>query len=347
MTQTPNHIPVMLEESVRALAIAPGGRFIEATLGAGGHAAAILEHSSPGGQLLGIDADPEAIELARQRLAAHKESILLVNENFAHLEAICLKYEFFPVHGILFDLGLSSMQLDEGRRGFSFLKEAPLDMRFNPRQKLSAADIINGYSEAELARVIKEYGEEPFAARVAHRIVSQRPLRTTIELAMLVEKAVGGRKGKIHPATRTFQALRIATNGELENLEKALTQAVNLLGFGGRLVVISYHSLEDRIVKRFMQAEARECVCPPETPQCICGHVSRLRLLNRKVIAPSQEEVKANPRARSARLRAAERMVNKEGFQREAGKMFFLSESASELRQPVLLRQALRAWSAV
>ena len=347
MKKPSNHIPVMLEESIRGLAIAPGGRYIDATLGAGGHSAAVLEHSSPGGQLLGIDADPEAIELARTRLASYEDSILLVNENFAHLEAICLKYEFFPVHGILFDLGLSSMQLNEGRRGFSFQQEAPLDMRFSPRQKISAADIINGYSEAELNRILRDYGEEPFAARIARRIVSRRPLKTTTELVKLVETATRGRKGKIHPATRSFQALRIATNGELEKLEKALKQAVNLLGFGGRLVVISYHSLEDRIVKRFIQAEAKDCVCPPGTPQCICDHISRLRLLNHKVITASAKEVMTNPRARSARLRAAERMVDKENFQREAEKMFFLGDSACELQQPVLLRQALRVWSAV
>jgi len=342
-----NHTPVMLEEAIRALAVAPGGRYIDATLGGGGHAAAILEHSYPGGQLLGIDAAPEAIEKARQRLAAYEDSVLLVNNNFSHLEAICLKYDFFPVHGILFDLGLSSMQLDSGQRGFSFQQEASLDMRFNPAQKLSAADIVNGYSEAELARILKDYGEEPFAARIARRIIGHRPINTTTELARLVETAVGGRKGRIHPATRTFQALRIATNGELENLDKALKQAVNMLGFGGRLVVISYHSLEDRIAKRFMQAEARDCVCQPGTPVCICGHVSRLRLLSRKVITPSAEEVKANPRARSARMRAAERVVNQEVFQRSAEKMFFLDERAWERRQPVLLRQALRAWAPV
>jgi len=340
-----NHIPVLLEESIRALAVAPGGRYIDATLGGGGHASAILEHSSPGGQLLGLDADPEAIEAARRRLAAYEDSILLVNSNFSHLEAVCLKYDFFPVHGIIFDLGLSSMQLESARRGFSFQQEAPLDMRFGPEQKLTADDIVNGYSETELARILRDYGEEPLANRIARRIVSQRPIKTTTGLARLVETATGGRKGRIHPATRTFQALRIATNSELENLEKALRQAVNILGFGGRLVVISYHSLEDRIVKRFMQSEARDCVCPPGTPQCICGHIARLRLLSRKVITPTAEEVKANPRARSARLRAAERVVNQEDFQRAAEKMFFLDESAWQQRQPVLMRQALRAWA--
>lgn len=305
----PTHIPVLREEVIELLAVQPGGRYIDCTVGAGGHAIAIMEHSSPGGQLLGIDADPDALKIARDRLAAYSGAALLVNDNFASLRDICLKYDFFPVHGILFDLGLSSLQLETGARGFSFQRDAPLDMRFNPGQKTTAADIVNTYPEVELARIIKTYGEEIYSHKIARRIVEARPVRTTLELAGIVEQAVGGRRGKIHPATRTFQALRIVVNSELENLESALKQSVGLLGIGGRLVVISYHSLEDRVVKRFMQRESRDCICPPEVPVCQCEHKASLRLITRKIITPSLEEIEQNPRARSARLRAAERVI--------------------------------------
>ena len=289
-----SHTPVLLSEILRALAVQPGGRYIDCTLGGGGHAAAILEHSSPGGQLLGIDADPNALEIARERLQHYKESVLLVNDNFVNLQSICIKYDFFPVHGILFDLGLSSLQLNGGGRGFSFQHDAPLDMRFNPDQKVTAADIVNQRPEARLAHIIRTYGEESQSHRIARYIVNERPIKTTLQLAELIEKAVG-RRGRIHPATKTFQALRIAVNHELENLESALKQAVDLLGYEGRLVVISYHSLEDRIVKQFMQREARGCICPPGTPTCVCGHTPSLRLINKKVITPTETEIEAKP----------------------------------------------------
>lgn len=304
------HIPVLCNEVIDNLAVQPGGRYIDCTLGAGGHARAILEHSSPGGQLMGIDADPQAIETASELLATFGKSVLLVNDNFINLHDICIKYDFFPVHGVLFDLGLSSLQLSEGGRGFSFQNEAPLDMRFNPSQKLTAADLINTYSEDELARIIRTYGEEIHSRLIAHNIVQKRPLHTTIELANVIERASGGHRGKIHPATRTFQALRIAVNEELTNLESALNQAVSLLGFGGRIVVISYHSLEDRIVKQFMQKEAKNCICPPETMKCICGHKASLKIITRKIVTPGFTEVQTNPRSRSAKLRAAERIIN-------------------------------------
>jgi len=300
------HIPVLLKESLEALAVQPGGRYIDCTLGAGGHAAAILKHGSPGGQLLGIDADPDAIEAARKRLEKHSNSILIVNDNFTNLKNICIKYDFFPVHGILFDLGLSSLQLNGSGRGFSFQHETSLDMRFNPNQDITASDIINTYSETEIARIIREYGEETGSRVIARYIVNERPISTTIELAEVVTRALKGRRGRIHPATRTFQALRIAVNHELENLESALKQAVELLGYSGRLVVISYHSLEDRIVKQFMQRESRRCICPPGTPICICQHTPRLRLINRKIVVPSYDEIERNPRSRSAKLRVAE-----------------------------------------
>jgi len=306
---TAAHIPVLAREVIENLAVQPGGRYIDCTLGGGGHAQAILEHSCPGGQLLGIDADPEAIKAAGARLKSYDRSVLLVNDNFANLKDICVKYDFFPVHGILFDLGLSSPQLDEEGRGFSFRDDAPLDMRFNPTQRLTAADIVNTYSEMELARLIKTYGEEINSRQIAKQIIQTRPIHTTLELAKLVEEAVGGRHGRIHPATRTFQALRIALNHEMENMESALNQAISLLGFGGRIVVISYHSLEDRIVKRFMQKESRDCICPPEAMKCVCGHKANIKIVTRRIITPSFGEVEMNPRSRSAKLRAAERMI--------------------------------------
>jgi 16S rRNA (cytosine1402-N4)-methyltransferase len=305
---SPAHIPVLVEETVQALAVQPGGRYIDCTLGGGGHAAAVLEHISPGGQLMGIDADPEAIKVARKNLKSYSDSVLLINDNFVNLKSICYKYDFIPVHGILFDLGLSSLQLNGRERGFSFQYRAPLDMRLNPKQELTAADIVNSYPEAELAYVIKNYGEETYSRRIARQIIQERPIRTTLELAHIVEMVTGRRDSKIHPATRVFQALRIAVNQELEHLESALKQAIELLGFEGRLVVISYQSLEDRIVKQFMQQESKDCICPPGTPTCVCGHTASLRIINKKVIVPSPEEVSRNPRSRSAKLRVAERI---------------------------------------
>ena len=340
MKSTPTHIPVLLEEIIKALAVQPGGRYIDGTLGGGGHAAAILEHSSPGGQLLGIDADAEAIKVARARLEAYSGSILLVNENFVDLQTICLKYDFFPVHGILLDLGLSSLQLNGNNRGFSFQHDAPLDMRLSPRQEVTAAQIINDYSERELAHLIRTFGEESYSRRIAHRIVQERPIKTTLHLSRIIERAIGRRGGRIHPATKTFQALRIAVNHELENLEATLKQAVKLLGFEGRLVVISYHSLEDRIVKKFMHQEAKGCICPPRTPACVCGHTPSLRLVNRKVITPSTAEVQLNPRSHSAKLRAAERIINQEERAEATENLFSLLERQNgNWKKPVQLNK--------
>lgn len=296
MSAAPSHTPVLPEETIEALAVQPGGRYIDCTLDGGGHAAAILENSSPGGQLLGIDADPQAIKLAKSKLEAYSSSTVLVNQNFVDLRAICAKHNFSPVHGILFDLGLSSAQLNGDGRGFSFRHDAPLDMRLNPDQPVTAADIVNTLPEAKLAQLIKTYGEESRSSQIARYIVRQRPINTTFELAEIVEQATGGRRGRLHPATRTFLALRIAVNQELDHLESALEQAVGLLGLGGRLVVISYHSLEDRIAKQFMHQEAS-------------GETARLKLVNKKVITPSLAEIQFNPRSRSAKLRAAERIT--------------------------------------
>ena len=302
------HVPALLDEVIAGLQAQRGGYFVDCTVGLGGHAAAILEKISPSGRLLGIDTDPEAIKVSQDKLSDYGEAVTLVNDDFVNLEAICRRYHFHPVDGILFDLGVSSLQLDTAERGFSFQLDAPLDMRFNPGQGLTASDIVNSFSEQELAKLIERYGEERHSRRIARYIVQNRPIATTVELAHLVEQASGGKRAKIHPATRTFMALRIAVNSELQNLELALKQTINLLRPGGRLTVISYHSLEDRIVKQFMRCAASSCLCPPGTVVCLCGHVPTLKLISRKVIKPTSLEIESNPRSRSAKLRIAERL---------------------------------------
>jgi 16S rRNA (cytosine1402-N4)-methyltransferase len=298
----------MTEEVIRYLAVQPGGRYVDCTVGAGGHARAVLEASSPGGLLLGLDADPKAIELAGKALDAYGDAVRLVAVNFRSLESVCRRYNFVPVHGVLFDLGVSSMQLADRRRGFGFQVDAPLDMRFSASQTLTAAEIVNTYEEKEIADIIFRYGEEPASRRIARAIVRARPIESTGRLAEVIARAVGGVRRRIHPATRTFQALRIAVNDELAALEEALAQARNVLGPGGRLVIISFHSLEDRIVKRFLRMESQDCICPPQTPACVCNHKATLRALARRAITPSAAEIAANPRSRSAKLRAAERI---------------------------------------
>jgi 16S rRNA (cytosine1402-N4)-methyltransferase len=303
------HKPVLLSQAVEVLQVQPGKRYVDCTLGSGGHASAILERLLPDGQLLGIDADPEAINIAKARLANYTDSTIIVNDNFANLETICRENNFLPVHGILFDLGLSSIQLEVSERGFSFQHDGPLDMRFSPIQELTAADIVNNLPEDKLSQIIKTYGEERHSKRIARCIIKNRPISSTLQLAGVVEKAIGSRRGKIHPATRTFMALRIAVNREFENLTTALKQTVNCLDDQGRLVVISYHSLEDRIVKQFMIRESKECICPPGTPICQCGHMPSLKIISKKAITPSLTEIKFNPRSRSAKLRVAERLL--------------------------------------
>ncbi|MBM3132624.1 MAG: 16S rRNA (cytosine(1402)-N(4))-methyltransferase RsmH [Chloroflexi bacterium] len=302
------HEPVLLRETLDSLRVQPGGRYIDCTVGGGGHSAAILEASSPGGQLLGLDADPKALEIARKSLEKYGKSVVLVNANFNRLEEIASKYNFRPVHGILFDLGMSSLQLAEKGRGFSFQNDAPLDMRFSPEQEMTAAQIVNDFSENALAKLIWDYGEDRRSRKIARRIVANRPLRTTLDLANVIAGAVNGERGRIHPATKTFQALRMAVNKELDNLRGALEQAVGLLGKGGRVVVISFHSLEDRMVKEFFNREARGCICPPEAPACTCHHIPRLRQVIKGVLRPTAEEIAANPRSRSAKMRVAERI---------------------------------------
>ncbi len=303
----PTHIPVLYQEVLRGLQTKPGGRYIDGTLGGGGHAAGILEKSSPAGRLLGIDADPTAIAISAKRLAEYGPRVTLVNANFARLAEIVSQYRFCPADGILLDLGLSSLQLAGGERGFSFQLEGPLDMRFNPHQGKPASELVNGLPIAELADILHRYGEERQAQRIAQAIVTARPLQTTHQLAEVVARAVG-RRGRIHPATRTFQALRIAVNDELSALSQVLPQAVELLTPQGRLAVISYHSLEDRLVKRFYRQESQDCICPPEVPVCRCDHRATLGIVTKRPITPSEPELEANPRCRSAKLRIAARL---------------------------------------
>jgi 16S rRNA (cytosine1402-N4)-methyltransferase len=298
----------MILEIMHALNVLPGGRYIDGTLGEGGHTKSILAAASPGGQVLGLDADGEAISVATERLAEYGDAMRAENMNFRDIRATALKYEFVPVHGVLFDLGVSSLQLDRESRGFSFRRADPLDMRFSFDQQVTAADIVNGYAESELADVIFHLGEDRAARRIARAIVRNRPINTSLELAELIEK-INPRRGKrTNPATRTFQAIRIAVNDELSALETALEQAVSLLGQSGRLAVISYHSLEDRIVKNFIRKQASDCICPPGTPICRCDHLATLKIITRRPLVPTDSETASNPRARSAKLRVAERV---------------------------------------
>jgi len=311
-----NHVPVLATEVLAMLAPAPGSLQIDATLGGGGHAERILEASDPDGRLLGLDADGAAIARVRDRLGPRfGDRLRLRRANFRELAEVGPAEGFGRVDGCLFDLGLSSFQLADAERGFGIRAGGPLDMRFDAGRGVPAAELIASLDTAELTALFRRYGEEPFAGRIARAITEARrtaPLRTAEELAALVERVAPARapgRRRVHPATRVFQALRIAVNEELDALEAGLAAAVDLLRPGGRLVVLSYHSLEDRIVKRFFQAERRGCTCPPEVPVCVCGRAPRLRLVIGKGLVPGEAEIHANPRARSARLRAAERLA--------------------------------------
>lgn len=301
------HVPVLLKEAVAALRPRPGGRYIDATVGLGGHAGALLAAAGPEAHLLGLDADPQALAGARGTLEPYGDAVLLVEANFRYLSEVAEQLEFSQVDGVLLDLGVSTLQLQGLGRGFSFLRDEELDMRFSPAQRLTAADMVNTCPEQALADLIFRYGEEPRARRIARRIVASRPVRTTGQLAEIVAAAIG-RRGRTHPATRTFQSLRIAVNDELAALRDVLPQGLSLLAPGGRLAVISFHSLEDRIVKEFYATESRDCICPPTMPLCVCGHVSRLRIITRRPLRPSPDEIARNPHSRSAKLRVAEKL---------------------------------------
>jgi len=302
------HKPVLYKEIIHALQPQKGGRYVDGTLGAGGHARGILEASAPDGQLLGLDVDPQALAIARETLAPYEHRIHLAQASYTTLSAQLKSLGWESVDGIVLDLGASSMQFDTAERGFSFMQDAPLDMRFGPHATQTAADIVNSYTERELADLIYEYGEERDSRKIARAIVNKRPLHTTRELVAAIE-AVSPRRGdRVHPATRTFQALRIAVNEELSSIESVLPQAVAALKSKGRLAVISFHSLEDRIVKEFFREQSKDLVNPPYEQIYEEERNAILKEVNRKPILPSEEETKDNPRARSAKLRIAEKI---------------------------------------
>ena len=309
------HLPVMLDEVLGTLAPQPGSLQIDTTVGGGGHTERSLEAANPDGRLLGLDADAAAIARVGERLARFGDRLVLRRANFRELGTVAPAAGFGAVDGLLFDLGLSSFQLADRERGFGFRAGGPLDMRFDATRGVPASELLATLSADELAALFRKYGEEPAAWRIAKAIVASRattPIGTAEELAALVEREIPVNpriRRRTHPATRVFQALRIAVNEELDALVDGLAAAVELLRPGGRLVVLSYHSLEDRIVKRFLAAERRGCICAPEAPVCVCGHAPRLRLVTRPSLVPSAAEIDANPRARSARLRAAERLA--------------------------------------
>jgi 16S rRNA (cytosine1402-N4)-methyltransferase len=310
LIETWPHKTVLYHEVTTILSPHQGGHYVDATLGAGGHSFSILSASSPDGMLLGIDCDSQAMQIAQQRLERFGKRVILKNASFTQLEELIKVIGWRFIDGIIFDLGISSMQLETPGRGFSFLKDEALDMRFDQHNGITAAEFINKEKEEELVRVIWENGEEPKARQIAAAICHARPLKSTAELAHLVTSIYhGSRGGRIHPATRTFQALRMAVNQELQSLQSGLEQALEVLARKGRLAVISFHSLEDRLVKQFIRRESKDCICPPEQPICICGHKARLRILTRHAITPSEDEIQENSRARSAHLRAAEKII--------------------------------------
>ncbi len=309
------HISAMPVEVIDYLNCRPGGCYVDCTLGGAGHAGQICEKILPGGTLIGIDQDIDAVRHAREVLASCKATVHIFHDNFISLPRILGRLKISAVDGILLDLGLSLHQIEASGRGFSFTRDEPLDMRMNPESGITAGDILNHESEAVLARIFRDYGEEHRARSIARKIVTERkkqPIRTSGQLTRLIVNAlpIKGRHGrKIHPATRIFMALRIAVNQELERLEAFLDLAVNCLNPGGRLCVLSFHSLEDRIVKQQFAALARGCICPSEFPQCVCDNQPAVRILTRKVVRPTLKEITANPMARSTKLRTVEKLA--------------------------------------
>ena len=301
------HQPVLYKEIIHALQPHTGGRYVDGTLGAGGHARGIMEASAPDGQLLGLDVDPQALAIARRNLAPYEHRIHLAQASYTSLSTQLARLGWGAVDGIVLDLGASSMQFDTPERGFSFLHDAPLDMRFGPHALQTAADLVNKYSERELADLIYQYGEERESRKIARAIVRARPIQTTRELVAAIESVSPRRGERVHPATRTFQALRIAVNEELTSIEEVLPQAMTALKPGGRLAVISFHSLEDRIVKDFFREQSKDRVNPPYEQIYEEERKATLKEVNRKPIVPSEEETQNNPRARSAKLRIAEK----------------------------------------
>jgi 16S rRNA (cytosine1402-N4)-methyltransferase len=307
------HVPVLLEETVSRLVTEPGGWYVDGTVGAGGHAAAVLAAAGLDARLLALDRDAEALELARDALEPFGDRVILERANFSEMAAMAARHGIRDIRGILLDLGVSSMQLDRPARGFSFLRDSPLDMRMDDRQELTAARLLKRLSPAELAALLRRYGEEPMSRRIAKAVAEAlaqgEPLATTAQLAELVSRAKGGRRGRTHPATQTFQALRIAVNGELAALETVLPLALDLLVPGGRLAVISFHSLEDRMVKQFMAAHEGRMESLAKGGARWIGQLPRARRVTRKAVSPAEEEIARNPRARTAKLRVLERMA--------------------------------------
>jgi len=307
------HLPVMPDEVIRFLAPKPGGLYVDGTLGGGGHAMRILEASSPDGRVIGFDLDEEALNAARVFLQPYSERTSFVHGNFCGISERLEEFSICGMDGFLLDLGVSSPQLDKGERGFSFREDTPLDMRMDRSSGVTAAELVNTLPVKELTRIITDYGEERWGKRIAQFIVVARenaPIETTGELADIIKGAVprGAWEKRLHPATRTFQGLRIAVNNELASLEKGLETGIRLLNPGGRVVVISFHSLEDRIVKNSLRGFSRGCTCPRDFPHCVCGNKPLLKIITNKPVQPGSPELESNPRARSARLRAAERV---------------------------------------
>ena len=305
-----HHISVLLNECIDNLNIKPDGIYVDGTMGGGGHSLEIAKRLTTG-RLICIDQDPNAHEAAGKRLAEYKDRITFVRDNFGNIKSILDSLGIEKIDGMLLDIGVSSHQLDEAERGFSYQQDAPLDMRMNPDRPFSAYDVVNGYDEDELDRVIFTYGEERWARRIAQFIVKEReatPIEPTGELVDIIKKAVpkGARKDGPHPAKRTFQAIRIEVNGELEVLQRAIDDVAARLAVGGRLCIITFHSLEDRIVKEAFRKQENPCICPPQFPVCVCGKKPLGRVITRKPILPSKEELEENPRSRSAKLRVLE-----------------------------------------
>ena len=307
------HIPIMLSECIEGLNIKSDGVYVDGTIGGGGHSIEIAKRLSTSGTLIGIDKDKEAINTCRTRLEGQKCKVILVQDDFRNLNKILQGLKIDKIDGILLDLGVSSYQIDNSERGFSYSKDAELDMRMNTSQSLDAKQIVNTYSEEHLAKILFEYGEESFARRIAKNIVASRikkPITTTGELKEIVEKSVPSyllhKGGSV--AKKTFQALRIETNGELDALREVLLTIIDHLNTGGRICIITFHSLEDRIVKDFFKLESTNCICDKSFPVCVCHHVARLKLINKKVIVPSKKEIKENKRSSSSKLRIAERI---------------------------------------
>jgi len=303
----PIHTPVLLPEVIKYLDPKTNQNFIDCTIGGAGHSEEILKRNGPQGKLLGIELDPESLRLAVKKLKPFGKRVTLARDNFVNLKEIIARCGFDDVSGVLLDLGMSSIELERSGRGFSFSGSEPLDMRFDPRGPLKASGIVNSYSEFELYRIFRDFGEEPRAGQIARAIVAARRkkrIKTTKGLVKIISSLQGRIKHK-HPATKIFQALRIVVNCELDNLREVLPQALEILEPEGRILVISFHSLEDRIVKEFFKREARDCICPPELPQCLCQHSSQIKILTPKPIKPTKSEIKKNRRCRSARLRVA------------------------------------------